>query len=630
MEHSRFGSVKTERISGTPEESGTFTISVTLEAQQEAGGNIDTISRTYTLIIAPVDEEEHPKPTIVSSFATGTVGTAYSASLTASNGTSPYTWSYSGTLPTGLSLSGSDTTTTGAKYTLSGIPEVAGTYTFIVGLKDIYHSGDPTTKSFTVTIGDVSYPEPIITGTLTATGIVDSLYTTSTLTATGGTSPYEWSCNEDDLPPGLSFSSLGNTYTLSGTPETVGTYNFKVNLKDQHHTVSQTYTINISSIMPTAPKISGTLATTGTVDSSYSSTLTAEEGTAPYTWSYSGNLPTGLSFPVNTVGETYTLSGTPKTADTYKFTVYLTDTNSIVASKEFSITISDPTPPPSNPKISGEFVSQGKISADYSSSVTAINGTEPYTWSYTGGRPTGLNFSASGNTYTLSGRPTTAGQYDFQITLTDANKNTETRNYSLTIDTDKSESPVIIKYDFLNGIRGEAHGDFVIAENGTGNIEWSYNGTIPPGLSLGVYTPIGISASDSSSKQYAVLKGVPTVEGLYTFALQARDQNGDARDKTFNMQVYSPDDTTKTNTVQDIEELKGVSMSTINNIVDNSSTTIYKDESVNINVKNTYNIGGDEHKSLFGGVSGSAGCGMGFGVVGLIVLGVALFSKRSR
>jgi large repetitive protein len=62
-------------------------------------GNSDTGTQSYTLTIAPTI-------TVAPSALTGgTVGTAYSQTLTASGGTAPYTYTRSGTLPPGLTLS---------------------------------------------------------------------------------------------------------------------------------------------------------------------------------------------------------------------------------------------------------------------------------------------------------------------------------------------------------------------------------------------------------------------------------------------------------------------------------------------------------------------------------------------
>ena len=58
------------------------------------------------------------------------VGSAYSATLAASGGISPYTWSVtSGTLPTGLMLAP-------ATGVIGGTPTAAGPYSFTVQVKD--------------------------------------------------------------------------------------------------------------------------------------------------------------------------------------------------------------------------------------------------------------------------------------------------------------------------------------------------------------------------------------------------------------------------------------------------------------------------------------------------------------
>jgi hypothetical protein len=73
----------------------------------------------------------------------GTVGVPYSQTLTASGGTSPYTWSLaSGTLPAGLTRSGA---------TISGTPTTAGTYSFTVGVTDAASGTD--TQPLSITIG---------------------------------------------------------------------------------------------------------------------------------------------------------------------------------------------------------------------------------------------------------------------------------------------------------------------------------------------------------------------------------------------------------------------------------------------------------------------------------------------
>ena len=63
------------------------------------------------------------------SLPSGTVDTAYSASLAASGGATPYTWTLEGALPDGLSLDS-------ATGIISGTPATANTYNFTVRATD--------------------------------------------------------------------------------------------------------------------------------------------------------------------------------------------------------------------------------------------------------------------------------------------------------------------------------------------------------------------------------------------------------------------------------------------------------------------------------------------------------------
>ena len=104
----------------------------------------------FTITILGIDT---PDPIITGTLPDSELNMPYSQELTASNATSPYTWSYSGTLPSGLSFR----ETTGNHYTLSGSPTTAGTYNFSVTVTDTY--GKTAEKSFTVNIGNTDEPD---------------------------------------------------------------------------------------------------------------------------------------------------------------------------------------------------------------------------------------------------------------------------------------------------------------------------------------------------------------------------------------------------------------------------------------------------------------------------------------
>src|ERR1700676_2909576 len=129
-----------------------------------------------------------PSPLSVSTTAppAGTVGVAYTTSLTAVNGVQPYSWSVSaGSLPAGLTLTGS---------TISGTPTASGTANFTVKVTDATNATATANLSITINAGSVS----VTTATL-ANATVNSAYS-ATLQTTGGAAPITWSITAGALP----------------------------------------------------------------------------------------------------------------------------------------------------------------------------------------------------------------------------------------------------------------------------------------------------------------------------------------------------------------------------------------------------------------------------------------------
>jgi len=168
-----------------------------------------------------------------------------------------------------------------------------------------------------------------ITTTSLNSGTVGTQYTT-TLAASGGTTPYTW--NASGLPSGLSLSSSG---ALSGTPSASGTFSISVKVTDAANT-------SASATLTLAIQTSGVLTITsvsmpaGTVSSGYSELLTASGGKSPYSWTLkSGALPAGLS--LNATG---LISGTvTATPASYSFSVQVTDSVQAIATQSLTITI---------------------------------------------------------------------------------------------------------------------------------------------------------------------------------------------------------------------------------------------------------------------------------------------------
>ncbi|HNG34785.1 MAG TPA: putative Ig domain-containing protein, partial [Blastocatellia bacterium] len=213
-------------VFGTPTTPGTYHFTVTFRSSLSQCPAV----RSYTLTILP------PCPTITlnpAGASGGTVGTAYSQTLTASGGTAPYSFSIlSGALPPGLNLS--------ANGVLSGTPTAVGTHTFTV----MATAANGCTGLQTYTI-NVACPTVTLNPVTLPNGATGTAYS-QTLTANGGTSPHTFVISAGALPGGLTLFSNG---TLTGTPVIAGAFNFTITATDANGcTGSRSYSVTISDI----------------------------------------------------------------------------------------------------------------------------------------------------------------------------------------------------------------------------------------------------------------------------------------------------------------------------------------------------------------------------------------------
>jgi hypothetical protein len=286
-----------------------------------------TLNNPQFVYIAPCSGPS-PLSVTTSSLTAATVGTAYSQSLVASGGTTPYSWSLSaGTLPAGLSLSSAGV--------ISGTPTTTGTSNFTVQVNDASNPLQSASKALSLTVGgSVGSPLKITTTSPLPAAKVGVAYSKS-LAATGGTAPYSWSLSAGTLPAGLSLSSAG---VISGTPTTKGTSNFTARVSDASNPAQSTTTaLSLTVAVPLKVATAATMPG-AKVGVAYSASLAAKGGTPPYSWSLAaGTLPAGL-----TLSNTGVISGTPTTAGTFKITVKVTDSSNpaLTAKKALTLVVS--------------------------------------------------------------------------------------------------------------------------------------------------------------------------------------------------------------------------------------------------------------------------------------------------
>jgi len=264
--------------------------------------------------------------TASASLPRGAVGTVYFFTLSASGGTTPYTWALvQGSQPPGLSFDP-------ATATLSGTPTSSvssDSLTFTVT-----DSGGPS-QTASVTLALTIAPAPlVITTSSMPAGMVGQAYS-ATLAASGGTGPYAWMLTSGTLSGGLTLDASSGAITGTPTASASGVQlAFKVT---DSGSPSQTASVTLALTIAPAPLVVTTSSLpAGKVGQAYSAMLAASGGTTPYSWTRTGGaLPAGLSLSPPGV-----ISGTPTApVNATPLTFKVTDSGSPTQSASVSVTL---------------------------------------------------------------------------------------------------------------------------------------------------------------------------------------------------------------------------------------------------------------------------------------------------
>ncbi|SDQ35237.1 putative Ig domain-containing protein [Pseudoxanthomonas sp. CF125] len=459
----------------------TFTYTATNAAGTSAPATVTITVSTPTLTITP------------SAVLTVPVGTAYTQTFTFAGGAAPYSgYSVTG-LPAGLSITG----TTADSVTVSGTPTAAGAFSLNVSATDSSTGTGPFAHGqvFSLTVSAPTMSISPAPGTLALTyGAAFS----QTFTASGGVAPYSYSLAAGSLPPGMSFTSAG---VLSGTPTMPGDYAITIQGTDSSTGTGAPFTVQANYLLQVGAAgiaINPSTLPDGAVGTPYSQALAATGGVGPYSYSLlSGALPVGMSF--SSAGQ---FAGIPRSAGTFSLNVRATDANGQTGTQAFTFDIAAPTL-----TIVPATLPAGLPGAVYSQALSTSGGVAPYSYSLlSGALPIGLSFSSAG---VLSGTPTTAGSYTFQVRSTDADGFSATVSYTVVI---AAPTITIAPGSLPAGVRGSAYTQTLTASGGMAPYTFALTGgTLPPGMSLG---------------SNGVLSGTPAADGDFSFTVAATDANG--------------------------------------------------------------------------------------------------------
>lgn len=425
------------------------------------------------------------RPTLTVTPASGALpggqfGAPYVQTITGSGGTAPYTYSATG-LPAGLSASGSGT--------LSGTPTAAGSYTLSILVTDA--NGSTGSANYTLSI----VVQPPVAGPVSLSVASNSRNNPVTLNLSGGAAT---SVAVASLPTHGTATASGLSITYTPASGYVGVDSFSYTATNASGTsAAATVTLSVSAVAITVTPASGALPA-GQVGNSYSTSLQAAGGTAPYRYAATG-LPAG----VNLDAARGQISGTPTAAGIYNVSVTATDNVGNTGSASYSLTIGVAAP----------------VAAATSAVVAANSSNNAVALALSGGAATSVAIEsapshgvavASGTSIRYTPNAGYAGSDSFTYSASNASGTSAAATVSITV----TASALVLT---------PAAGALPAASVGSAYRQvFGANGGVSPYRFSATGLPAGLSLDANSGS----MSGTPTTTGSTSFSITVTDASG--------------------------------------------------------------------------------------------------------
>ena len=417
-------------LSGTPTNAGTYQFGIRVTDATQF-----SVTANYTFTVSG-----NPPTLSTATLPVAFANQAFTTTFTATGGTPPYTFqTTTGILPTGLALN--------PNGALSGTPTQTGTFTFTVRVQD--SAGLTSDGTFTITVNAAAAPVTI-DAFAPPPAILNFPYNFSP-SASGGAPPYRWSVTQGSLPSGISLNA--STGAFSGSFLSPGLFRFTLRVTDALNTTADSqFSLNVAAPARLA---------TATVGQSYTGQVpppSISSSSFTYTLDPSafGTFPDGL-----TLASSGAVTGTPTAAGEYTFGVLIRSASGTPSRAAVTIPVA---PAANRPRIVNPSLPGAGLNVAYSAALVATGGREPYTWTIVSGQlPTGLSLnSATGN---ITGTPTAAGNSVVVIRATDADNNSASAYFTLSV---LANSPILSAVTSAGsyGANGVAPGEVLVLFGG--------------------------------------------------------------------------------------------------------------------------------------------------------------------